>query len=112
LPFARLLLREAAERPVWGTDWPHPGPAGPIPHDGDLLDVLWHWCGGAALYRKIWVDNSARLYGFFLGERHPLAAEPAQPATPVAPRAERAGAACDPSAACIRGVSVALTIQP
>ena len=64
LPFARLLLREASERLVWGTDWPHPGPAGPMPNDGDLLDALWHWCEDAALYRRILVDNPARLYGF------------------------------------------------
>jgi predicted TIM-barrel fold metal-dependent hydrolase len=63
-PFAELLLKEAPERLVWGTDWPHPGPAVPMPNDGDLLDALWDWCRDETLYRKVLVDNPARLYGF------------------------------------------------
>jgi predicted TIM-barrel fold metal-dependent hydrolase len=63
-PFAGHLLQEASERLVWGTDWPHPGPAGPMPNDGHLLDALWGWCHDEALYRKVLVDNPARLYGF------------------------------------------------
>jgi predicted TIM-barrel fold metal-dependent hydrolase len=63
-PFAERLLKEAPERLVWGTDWPHPGPAGPMPNDGDLLDALWDWCRDETLYRKVLVDNPARLYGF------------------------------------------------
>ena len=60
----RGLLKEAPERLVWGTDWPHPGPPGPMPDAGDLLDALWDWCRDEVLYRKILVDNPARLYGF------------------------------------------------
>ena len=63
-PFAALLLKEAPDRLVWGTDWPHPSPVGPMPDDGDLLDALWDWCRDEALYQKILVDNPARLYGF------------------------------------------------
>jgi predicted TIM-barrel fold metal-dependent hydrolase len=63
-PFAALLLKEAPDRLVWGTDWPHPGPPGPMPDGGDLLDALWAWCQDEELYRKILVDNPARLYGF------------------------------------------------
>ena len=63
-PLARLLLQEAPDRLVWGTDWPHPDLSGPMPDAGDLLDALWDWCGDEALYRKILVDNPARLYGF------------------------------------------------
>jgi predicted TIM-barrel fold metal-dependent hydrolase len=63
-PFAALLLKEVPDRLVWGTDWPHPGPAGPTPDAGDLLDALWGWCQDEVLYRKILVDNPVRLYGF------------------------------------------------
>ena len=49
---------------MWGTDWPHPDLPGPMPDAGDLLDALWDWCQDEALYRKILVDNPARLYGF------------------------------------------------
>lgn len=64
-PFARRLIAEAPERLVWGTDWPHPMVDGPMPNDGDLIDALWAWCeGDARLYRRILVENPARLYGF------------------------------------------------
>jgi predicted TIM-barrel fold metal-dependent hydrolase len=64
-PFAERLLGEAPERVVWGTDWPHPMVDGPMPNDGDLLDALWAWCGGdERLYRRVLVENPARLYGF------------------------------------------------
>jgi predicted TIM-barrel fold metal-dependent hydrolase len=63
-PFAALLMQEAPDRLIWGTDWPHPALAGPAPDAADLLDALWDWCRDEALYRKILVDNPARLYGF------------------------------------------------
>jgi predicted TIM-barrel fold metal-dependent hydrolase len=63
-PFAELLLEEAPERLLWGTDWPHPGPAGPMPNDGDLLDALWDWCRDEGVYQRILLDNPSRLYGF------------------------------------------------
>jgi predicted TIM-barrel fold metal-dependent hydrolase len=63
-PFARMLLQEAPDRLVWGTDWPHPDLSGPMPDAGNLLDALWHWCQDEVLWRKVLVDNPARLYGF------------------------------------------------
>ena len=63
-PFAKALIGHAPERLVWGTDWPHPGPAGPMPNDGDLLDALNDWTGDKLVFQKILVDNPARLYGF------------------------------------------------
>ncbi|MGH6917037.1 MAG: amidohydrolase family protein, partial [Geminicoccaceae bacterium] len=63
-PLAALLLKEAPDRLVWGTDWPHPDLRGPMPDDGDLLDALWDCCRDEVLYRKVLVDNPARLYGF------------------------------------------------
>jgi predicted TIM-barrel fold metal-dependent hydrolase len=63
-PFARRLIEEAPDRLVWGTDWPHPDLPGPVPDADDLLDALWDWCRDEVLWRKILVDNPARLYGF------------------------------------------------
>ena len=71
-PFARALIKAAPERCVWGSDWPHPyciepdmKTLAPIPNDGDLFDKLMEWCDGdEALWKKILVDNPAKLYGF------------------------------------------------
>ena len=61
---ARSLIEAAPERLVWGSDWPHPAIDGPMPNDGDLLDLLGRWTGDAALRRRILVDNPVALYGF------------------------------------------------
>jgi predicted TIM-barrel fold metal-dependent hydrolase len=63
-PFARMLLQEAPDQLVWGTDWPHPDVRGPMPDADDLLDALWRWCQDEVLWRKVLVDNPARVYGF------------------------------------------------
>jgi len=63
--FATTLIAHAPERLVWGSDWPHPHLAGPMPNDGDLFDRLLAWCADDdALLRQILVDNPARLYDF------------------------------------------------
>ena len=72
-PLARALIDANPDRIVWGTDWPHPGPAGksatdvnqPIPvDDGRLLNLLAEWAPNPATRQKILVTNPARLYGF------------------------------------------------
>jgi predicted TIM-barrel fold metal-dependent hydrolase len=72
-PFATALIAGNADRVIWGTDWPHPGPPGRRPtdvapllpiDDGRLLNQLAVWAPDAAVRRKILVDNPARLYGF------------------------------------------------
>ena len=72
-PLARALIDANSDRIVWGTDWPHPGPAGqsatdinqPIPvDDGRLLNLLGEWAPKPATRQKILVTNPARLYGF------------------------------------------------
>lgn len=63
-PIAEALIRANPERMVWGSDWPHPHIAIPMPNDGDLLDMLPIWAPEAELRRRILVDNPARLYGF------------------------------------------------
>ena len=64
VPFARKLVEGFGERVLWGTDWPHPNHHGPIPDDGELVDVLAQIAPAEAQRRRLLVDNPARLYGF------------------------------------------------
>ena len=62
LPFARKLVSEFPDRVVWGTDWPHPHHKGPIPDDGQLVDIIAEMAPSDELRRKLMVDNPRRLY--------------------------------------------------
>jgi D-galactarolactone isomerase len=61
---AKTLVRQAPERMLWATNWPHPGQADPKPDEAMLLSTLLDWAPGEADRRRILVDNPARLYGF------------------------------------------------
>jgi predicted TIM-barrel fold metal-dependent hydrolase len=63
-PFARALLETAAEKLVFGTDWPHPSISVPMPQDASLLDLLATWAPEESTRQQILVDNPARLYDF------------------------------------------------
>ncbi|HLR12959.1 MAG TPA: amidohydrolase family protein [Burkholderiaceae bacterium] len=56
------LLKAGPEQAVWGTDWPHPNFDGPMPNDGDLVDLAFDWLPDSALQQAVLVDNPARLY--------------------------------------------------
>jgi len=60
---ARAYIKEAPERLVWGTDWPHPT-ATTEPDDALLFDLLAEWALTRAMLRRILVDNPGKLYGF------------------------------------------------
>jgi predicted TIM-barrel fold metal-dependent hydrolase len=62
-PFHDALVAANPRNLVWGTDWPHPRPEGPVPAAKRLLDVFLDWTT-AADQQAILVDNPARLYGF------------------------------------------------
>ncbi len=64
VPFAQALIAAAADRILWGTDWPHPNIARHMPNDGDLVDLLPLFAPDARLQQQILVDNPHRLYGF------------------------------------------------
>lgn len=64
LPFARALAETALDRIVWGSDWPHPMLDGPMPNDGELLDLLAAWLPDPLQRQAVLADNPARLYGF------------------------------------------------
>ncbi len=62
-PLAEALLRANAAQLVWGSDWPHPSIAAPMPDDGHLVDALLDCCGPAEL-QQVLVDNPQSLYGW------------------------------------------------
>jgi 2-pyrone-4,6-dicarboxylate lactonase len=64
IPFARSLVEAAPDRCVYGSDWPHVGFWGPMPNDGDLVDLLADWVPDPARRDAILTVNAQRLYGF------------------------------------------------
>lgn len=72
----RALLNANADRMLWGSDWPHPGPKPGVPrtphhveefnsiNDGRALNRLAEWVHDEVLLRKVLVDNPAKLYDF------------------------------------------------
>jgi 2-pyrone-4,6-dicarboxylate lactonase len=64
MPFARKLVAEFGDRCVWGTDWPHPNHQGPIPDDGELVDLIADIAPTPQARQALMVDNPQRLYDF------------------------------------------------
>ena len=64
-PMAQLFARNAPERMVWGSDWPHVNLDGSeMPNDGDLLDLLNEWAPDSKVRNRILTQNAKTLYGF------------------------------------------------
>lgn len=64
VPFARSLVEAAPDRCLYGSDWPHTGFWGPMPNEGDLLDLLADWVPDDRVRQSILTTNAHRLYGF------------------------------------------------
>ena len=62
VPFAARLMAEFPDRVVWGTDWPHPNHQGPVPDDGELVDLIGAVAPTSAALSRLMVDNPRRLY--------------------------------------------------
>ncbi|NYT78648.1 amidohydrolase family protein [Alcaligenaceae bacterium] len=62
--FVRALVEHMPDRLLWGTDWPHPNVAGPVPDDQELLNLLCALCPDAAVRERILVHNPQQLYRF------------------------------------------------
>jgi predicted TIM-barrel fold metal-dependent hydrolase len=62
-PFARRLADVAAERLLWGSDWPHTGyfDAARMPDDAQLLEAFARMIDDEALRQRILVENPRRL---------------------------------------------------
>jgi predicted TIM-barrel fold metal-dependent hydrolase len=63
-PLVQAVLRERADRCVWGTNWPHPGLSAWMPNDADLVDQLEGWLPDEALREPLFAANAVRLYRF------------------------------------------------
>jgi predicted TIM-barrel fold metal-dependent hydrolase len=63
-PFHDALLAANPANLVWGSDWPHPRPEGPVPDARHLLDLFLAWTPKPEQRQAILTDNPARLYGF------------------------------------------------
>jgi len=62
-PFAKILVRHAPERLLWGSDWPHVQLNDRLmPNDGDLVDLLADWVPDEATRRLILQQNPRPLY--------------------------------------------------
>ena len=57
-------VRQAPQRLVWGSDWPHPTEKINKPDDAALLDTWSRTVGDAATCERVLVGNAAGLYGF------------------------------------------------
>jgi predicted TIM-barrel fold metal-dependent hydrolase len=63
IPIARKLMEVAADRSLWGTDFPHPNAT----HEADeanLVDLVPKFAPDPAVQKMLLVDNPAKLYGF------------------------------------------------
>jgi 2-pyrone-4,6-dicarboxylate lactonase len=63
-PFAQAIIEVAADRTLWGTDWPHPNIKKHMPNDGDLVDLIPVLMPDPEIRQKVLVDNPNRLYEF------------------------------------------------
>lgn len=63
---ASALIKQAPERMLWGSNWPHLGRPDPAskPDDALLLETLLHWTDKTSTRNQILSDNPARLYKF------------------------------------------------
>jgi 2-pyrone-4,6-dicarboxylate lactonase len=62
VPFARTLVAECSDRVLWGSDWPHPHHKGPVPDEGELVDLIAEYAPTPAQRQALMVDNPRRLY--------------------------------------------------
>lgn len=60
----QAFVKQAPERLVWGSDWPHPTERQAKPDDAAMCDLFAGWIGDEALGERILAGNPAQLYGF------------------------------------------------
>jgi D-galactarolactone isomerase len=62
---AMAYVKEAPERLVWGTDWPHPTQKdNEKPDDALLIDLMAEYAPNETVRNRILGENAAQLYGF------------------------------------------------
>ena len=60
---AKALVKQAPERMLWASNWPHPS-VPEKPDDLALLELLADWAPDERTQKRILLDNPAELYGF------------------------------------------------
>jgi 2-pyrone-4,6-dicarboxylate lactonase len=60
-PVAKAIVERAADRAVWGSDWPHISNSDR--DTGELVSLLERWAPSESARRKILVENPNRLFG-------------------------------------------------
>lgn len=66
-PLVSCFLREATERVLWGSDWPHPNLTSAnknMPDDALILSKIYHWARNDQVRHKLFVENPAEIYRF------------------------------------------------
>lgn len=63
VPLVQALMSVAADRCVFGTDWPHPNVTR-VDNDADLVDALAAWIPDEQLRHRVLVENPSVLYQF------------------------------------------------
>ncbi len=66
-PLVSCFLRDATERVLWGSDWPHPNLISAnknMPDDALILSKIIHWAHNDQVRHKLFVENPAELYRF------------------------------------------------
>lgn len=62
---AQLFLATAPDRSIWASDWPHLGYRNkPVPNSADIFSLARRFAPDEITYRRLMVENPARLYGF------------------------------------------------
>lgn len=62
---ARAFIAAAPDRVVWASDWPHLGYRDkPVPNTADIYGLASRFAPDDATFRRLLVENPARLYGF------------------------------------------------
>ena len=66
VPFGRAMVQAAADRTIWGSDWPHvKWRKKRMMNEAEPVELLYRYVDGdSELLRKILVDNPVRLHGF------------------------------------------------
>jgi predicted TIM-barrel fold metal-dependent hydrolase len=64
LPMIHRVAQARPDRLIWGSNWPHPIYPGPMPNDGDIVDLIPLWVPDAEVQQRLLVANPAALYGF------------------------------------------------
>jgi predicted TIM-barrel fold metal-dependent hydrolase len=60
---AAAYLKEAPERMVWGSNWPHPSEK-VKPDDSVVVDLVSNWTTNEKVLHRMFVENAEVLYGF------------------------------------------------